>query len=103
MALNGSTHEEGYGLLQRLAELASGLTSGRPAAFKGLGPAIPQLLPGNPDVARELYRGSFTFAGMTLVCQPSQVFAAAPPGPQWLGELNGFSWLAHLEATGLAL
>lgn len=103
MARNGSTYEEGHGLLHRMGEFVSGLTSGHPAAFRALGPPIPKLLSGDPEFARALYRGSFAFAGATLVCQPDQVFTASPPSPQWFEELHGFSWLAHLEATGLAL
>ena len=90
------------GVADAIAELRGIFTPG-PGAFTGFQQAVPALLGGNPDVARQLYGGQFGFAGRMLECLPANVFGADAPSQAWLDELHGFAWLSHLEAGGLAL
>ncbi len=71
--------------------------------FTGLRQPLPYLDRGRPDVAQELYRGHFAFAGQALDCQPNEVFSISAPDSAWAAELAGFAWLGHLEAAGFAL
>ncbi len=71
--------------------------------FTGLRQPLPYLDRGNPELAQDLYRGHFAFAGQVLDCSPSDVFRISAPSPAWAAELAGFAWLAHLEAAGFAL
>lgn len=73
------------------------------AAFSGVGTPLPVLVPGDPAIARQLYRGSFRLAGQTRECRPADVFAMPPPSSAWWDELTAFEWLKHFDAAGLAL
>ena len=99
--------DEGAGFFRRMAgigaDIKTHLTGGGFTSFTGLAPSLPLLMAGNPAIARQLYRGIYSFAGQTIECQPTQVFAVAPPSDGWSDELHGFAWLSHLEAPGLAL
>ena len=99
--------DESAGFFLRLGDLAreikAGLTGGGIAPFAGVAPRLPVLTTGNPAIAQRLYRGIFAFAGDSIESQPTEIFTAAPPSAAWSDELLGFTWLAHLEATGLAL
>ena len=99
--------DEGSGVFSSLGNLAmdlrASITHGRFTPFTGLAPSLPLLVAGNQSIAQRLYRGVFAFAGHTIECQPPQIFTALQPCTGWADELQGFSWLAHLEATGLHL
>jgi uncharacterized heparinase superfamily protein len=84
-------------------DLRSSLSGGGSTSFTGLAPALPVLTEANAAIAQQLYRGIYSFAGHTIECQPTQIFAAAPPSASWSNHLHGFAWLAHLEAPGLVL
>ena len=71
--------------------------------FTGLRRPLPYLEPGQPELAQDLYRGHFAFAGQAVDCPPGEVFRTPAPGSAWAEELAGFAWLAHLEAAGFAL
>jgi uncharacterized heparinase superfamily protein len=84
-----------------LARLWGG--SARPRAI-GIATTIAPLQEGSGAIARELYRGVFTFCGHTVIAGPSGIFAAVPAGNlEWKRELCGFSWLSHLTASGFEL
>lgn len=75
----------------------------RSVRFTGLGPQFPALLLGDAAIARQIYRGTFTFAGHTISCRPAEVFAAPPPSSAWWDELASFDWLRHFDEAGLVL
>lgn len=75
----------------------------RSIRFTGLAPRFPVLLRGDAAIARQIYRGTFTFAGHTISCRPAEVFAAPPPSSAWWEELASFDWLRHFEEAGLVL
>jgi uncharacterized heparinase superfamily protein len=85
--------------------LAAWLTAAPAGAprFTGLRQPLPYLDHGCPELAQDLYRGHFAFAGQVLDCSPNDVFRVSPPDPPWAAELAGFAWLAHFEAAGFAL
>ena len=85
--------------------LVARLTAGPLAAprFTGLCRPLPYFEPGQPELAQDLYRGHFVFAGQAVDCPPGEVFRTPAPAPAWAAELAGFAWLAHLEAAGFAL
>ena len=99
--------DEGLRFFRRLHEigvdLGARVTGSAVTSFTGIGPPLPLLMAGNPEVAQQLYRGVFAFAGCRIECQPSEVFELAPPNAEWSDQLHGFTWLVHLEAPGLAL
>lgn len=78
-------------------------SSTRPGAI-GIAATIAPLQEGTGGIARELYRGIFTFHGHTVIAGPSGIFLAIPPDNlNWKQELYGFSWLSHLAAGGFEL
>lgn len=85
--------------------LVARMTAGPVSAprFTGLRQPLPYLDRGRSELAQDLYRGHFAFAGHGLDCSPNDVFRVSAPSPAWAAELTGFAWLAHLEAAGFAL
>ncbi|MBI3674769.1 MAG: heparinase II/III family protein [Rhizobiales bacterium] len=90
---------------RQLLDLPLGRTKGGGPnlVFRGLAQPLPPPADGDAAIAQALYRGTFTFAGMTVECQPSEVFSVGPPNEAWDEALTGFSWLTHLAAPDLAL
>jgi uncharacterized heparinase superfamily protein len=84
-----------------LSRLWSG--SARPNVV-GIAATIAPLQEGSSSIARDLYRGLFTFNGHTVIAGPDGIFlAASAAAPAWKQELCGFSWLSHLAAGGFEL
>jgi uncharacterized heparinase superfamily protein len=79
------------------------LPLGSPSNISGIAAPIKPLLPGNAEIGREIYHGTFSFAGIATSCRGAIIFDASVDDPHWLEELHGFAWLAHIEATGLEL
>jgi uncharacterized heparinase superfamily protein len=64
---------------------------------------MPGLVAGDPEVARNLYRGRLAFAGQLVSCQPAALFDVSPPNGDWTRQVHGFGWLADLAAADLGL
>ncbi len=77
----------------RLARLAV-----RPAAFRVQGLALPlhRVGPSCAGHAREMYRGRFSFAGVSVECAGQVIFDHRPGNDAWLAALHGFDWLHEL-------
>ncbi|MFW6076894.1 MAG: heparinase II/III family protein, partial [Hyphomicrobiales bacterium] len=69
----------------------------------GLALPVPSILRGNPDLAGEIYRGRFRFAGTTIDAGGQSIFDHTTAPAAWLKELHGFTWLADLRASGREL
>jgi uncharacterized heparinase superfamily protein len=69
----------------------------------GLALPITPLLPGNADLASNLYRNRFILAGADLSGGTTSIFTATPPSEPWARELHGFGWLIHLAGGGLEM
>jgi uncharacterized heparinase superfamily protein len=63
----------------------------------------PDLLPGDPAIAQEIYSGVFQFSGRHVNAAGGNPFASQRPDEVWRRELNAFGWLRHLSAAGGAL
>jgi uncharacterized heparinase superfamily protein len=63
----------------------------------------PDLAPGDPAIAQEIYSGVFQFAGRHVNTGGGNPFAISRPDDVWRRELNAFGWLRHLSAAGGAL
>lgn len=61
------------------------------------------LRPTDALVARDIYQGRFIFSGRAVDAGSENVFLINPPTSAWENDLNGFSWLRHLEAAGTEL
>ncbi len=85
---------------QRSANFASGVIGCR---VDGPGAAIVPLVPGNAELGKDIYRGSFRMAGVEVECQGSLLLDHAAAQEDWQEILHGFTWLEHLRATGREL
>ena len=93
-------------LMQALETAYDGLRGRLPGPagpFTGFLEPLPALRDGDAETGRQIYRGQFAFAGHTLKCHPADAFASTHMPSAWRDELLGFSWLADLDAAGLAL
>ena len=70
----------------------------RACPVSGLKAAIPVLVKGSAETARALYRGQFSFAGVTAEAGGASVFALPAPSQGWSDAMHGFEWLGHLAA-----
>jgi uncharacterized heparinase superfamily protein len=98
---DGARPAERIGQWAQWLGLLLGGVGGSP--FTGVMAAAPRHDGGKSAAAQDLYRGQFTFAGHTIVCQPADVFSVDPPTPQWDEALLSFAWLGDLASSGLAL
>jgi uncharacterized heparinase superfamily protein len=69
----------------------------------GLALPVPPLVRGNPDIAAEIYRGRFRFAGTAIDAGGRSIFDQTAAPAEWLQELHGFTWLADLRASAREL
>src|SRR3954468_592921 len=69
----------------------------------GLAQPIVPLVPGNSDLASNLYRNHFALAGAEVSAGTGSVFALTPPTEAWAAELHGFGWLLDIAAGGLEM
>jgi uncharacterized heparinase superfamily protein len=97
-----AVEEVASGCRRRLARLAPSFTALRAT---GIGRPVPPLLRGRAEVAAEIYRGEFNFAGHAIraAAGGGSVFSLASAPSEWLAELHGFDWLRHLAAAGREL
>jgi len=54
---------------------------------------------GDPTIAGDLYRGTFSLGGKRLDIGAHSPFNVRAPSPEWQDELEGFSWLRHLSSA----
>ncbi|HRK24231.1 MAG TPA: heparinase II/III family protein [Beijerinckiaceae bacterium] len=54
---------------------------------------------GDPTVARDIYAGSYTLAGRTVLTRGQSPFSVEAPHPAWLRELHSFAWLRHFNES----
>ncbi len=60
----------------------------------------PDLRPGDPAIVDELRAGQLGLAGHAYEIGARSPFGVTAPAPEWLRELNGFTWLGGLRAEG---
>jgi uncharacterized heparinase superfamily protein len=71
--------------------------------ISGLGIRLVAPRPGDHHLAREISKGKFNFAGVTLSGLPHRLFDLTPPTPAWQACLHSLSWLTHFVASGQEL
>jgi len=79
--------------------LAQTLTPAADAIDSGL----IDLSPGEPTVAADIYAGSVTFAGKTMMTGGRSIFRQPAPSHAFAQALHGFDWLRHLAAADTPL
>lgn len=57
----------------------------------------------DPSIAKDIYSGSYVFAGRAVQTDGLSPFLVEPPSREWAEAFYGFGWLRHLRATGTSL
>lgn len=90
------------GLFSLGHEIGAAFAAREQAEFTGLRQPISALVPGDPAIARDLYRGHFTFARKALDGQPGRMLSLCTD-PLYTEEILSLSWLPHLAAADFSL